>query len=212
MQDWIINLMNSWGYLGITLLMFLENIVPPIPSELIMPLAGFTATGQGKLSLPLVIVAGTIGSLAGQVPLYYLGKIVGEERLRNWADKNGAWLTVSGEEVTHAKKWFDEHGHKGVVFGRLIPGIRSMISIPAGMANMNLAKFLLYSLIGTAAWTALLAYLGSLLGRNYEAVSRYIGPATYVVLGGIALYIIVSVIKRKRSRKDNSGSPGTAKT
>jgi membrane protein DedA with SNARE-associated domain len=212
MQDWIVNLMNSWGYLGIALLMFLENIVPPIPSELIMPLAGFTATGQGKLSLPLVIAAGTAGSLLGQIPLYYLGNLVGEERLRKWADRYGAWLTVSGDEVTHAKKWFDEHGHKGVVFGRLIPGVRSMISIPAGMASMNLAKFLLYSLIGTAAWTALLAYLGSLLGKNYESVSRYIGPATYVVLGGIALYIIVSVIKRKRAQKRGLGTPDAAKT
>lgn len=210
MQDWITNLMNSWGYFGIAVLMFLENIVPPIPSELIMPLAGFTATGQGKLSLPLVIVAGTIGSLLGQIPLYYLGKLVGEERLKNWADKYGAWLTVSGDEVTGAKKWFDEHGHKGVVFGRLVPGVRSMISIPAGMANMNLAKFLLYSLIGTAAWTALLGYLGSLLGKNYEAVSRYIGPATYLMLGGIGLYIVVSVIRRKRSQKNNSGKPRTA--
>ncbi|MES2460856.1 MAG: DedA family protein [Armatimonadota bacterium] len=210
MQDWITNLMNSWGYLGIALLMFLENIVPPIPSELIMPLAGFTATGQGKLSLPLVIAAGTIGSLIGQIPLYYIGKLVGEERLKAWADKHGAWLTVSGEEVAHAKKWFDDHGHKSVVFGRLVPGVRSLISIPAGMANMNLAKFLLYSLIGTAAWTALLAYLGSLLGRNYEAVSRYIGPITYVVLGGIALYMVFSVIKRKRAQKNGSGTARTA--
>jgi membrane protein DedA with SNARE-associated domain len=210
MQDWITNLMNSWGYLGIALLMFLENVVPPIPSELIMPLAGFTATGQGKLSLPLVIAAGTLGSLIGQLPLYYLGKLVGEERLKAWADKYGAWLTVSGDEVTHAKKWFDEHGHKGVVFGRLIPGVRSLLSIPAGMANMNLPKFLLYSLIGTGMWTALLAYLGSLLGKNYEAVSRYIGPVTYVVLGGIAIYTVVSVIKRKRSRKEGDGTPRTA--
>ncbi len=210
MQDWITNLMNSWGYLGIALLMFLENIIPPIPSELIMPLAGFTATGQGELSLPLVIVAGTIGSLIGQLPLYYLGKLVGEERLKAWADKYGAWLTVSGDEVTHAKKWFDEHGHKGVVFGRLIPGVRSLLSIPAGMANMNLFKFLLYSLIGTALWTALLAYLGSLLGNNYETVSRYMGPATYVILGGIGLYVVVSVIKRKRSQKNSDGTPRTA--
>lgn len=210
MQDWITNLMDSWGYLGIALLMFLENVVPPIPSELIMPLAGFAATGQGKLSLPLVIAAGTVGSLIGQLPLYYLGKLVGEERLKGWADKYGAWVTVSGDEVTNAKKWFDEHGHKGVIFGRLIPGVRSLLSIPAGMANMNLPKFLLYSLIGTGLWTALLAYLGSLLGKNYEVVSRYIGPVSYVVLGGICLYIVVSVIRRKRSQKSGDGTPRSA--
>jgi membrane protein DedA with SNARE-associated domain len=210
MQDWITNLMNSWGYLGIALLMFLENVVPPIPSELIMPLAGFTATGQGKLSLPLVMLAGTIGSLIGQIPLYYLGKLVGEERLKKWADKYGAWLTVSGDEVSHAKKWFDEHGHKGVVLGRLVPGVRSLISIPAGMANMNLGQFLLYSLVGTAIWTCLLAFLGSLLGKNYETVSRYVGPATYVVLGGIGLYIVVSVIKRKRKSSKHTGKTRTA--
>lgn len=210
MQDWITDLMDSWGYFGIALLMFLENIVPPIPSELIMPLAGFTATGQGKLSLPLVIGAGTLGSLLGQIPLYYLGKVVGEERLKTWADKYGAWLTVSGDEVTHAKKWFDAHGHKGVVLGRLVPGVRSLISIPAGMANMNLAQFLLYSLIGTALWTALLAYGGSLLGRNYDVVSRYVGPVTYVVLGGIGLHIVFSVIRRKKSQKNDGGTPRPA--
>ncbi|MBC8101692.1 MAG: DedA family protein [Cytophagales bacterium] len=210
MQDWIINLMSSWGYLGIAFLMFLENVFPPIPSELIMPLAGFTATGQGKLSLPLVIAAGTLGSLIGQLPLYYLGRVVGEERLKVWADKYGAWLTVSGDEVTHAREWFDQHGSKGILLGRVVPGVRSLVSIPAGMAKMNLGKFLLYTFFGTLAWTTLLGYLGSLLGKNYEAVSRYVGPVSYLVLGGIGLYIVYSVIRRKRHPKKPEGAPEAA--
>lgn len=201
MLDWIRSLMN---YPGIAFLMFLENVFPPLPSELIMPLAGYTAA-RGEITLWGAILAGTIGSLIGQLPLYYLGKIAGEERLKKWAEKYGAWLTVSPDEITHAKQWFDKHGNKAVLFGRIVPGVRSFVSIPAGMANMPMGKFLAYSAVGKLAWTALLAYLGSLLGERYDIVEKYLGPATYIVLGGIALYIVFSVIKRKKQQKNGGG-------
>ena len=143
MAEWIKSFMESLGYLGIGLLMFLENIFPPIPSELIMPLAGFTAA-QGRLSFWGAVAAGIVGSVLGQLPLYYLGRLAGEEQLKRWADRYGKWLTVSHEEIERAKGWFDHHGGKAVFLCRLIPGIRSLISIPAGMAKMHLLAFLLY--------------------------------------------------------------------
>lgn len=206
MQGWIENLMN---YPGIAFLMFLENVFPPIPSELVMPLAGFKASKE--LTLWGVILAGMLGSVLGQLPLYYLGKVVGEKRLSEWADKHGAWLTVSGDEIHKAKEWFDKHGNKAVIFARLIPGVRSLISVPAGMANMNLAQFLLYSAIGTGTWAAALAFLGYKLGERYETISKYIGPATYVILGGIALYMIVNIIKRKREGGNKDNKQGQSK-
>jgi len=201
MAEFVKNLMT---YPGIFFLMFLENVFPPLPSELIMPLAGFQAS-QGKLTLWGVILAGSLGSLVGQLPLYYLGKVMGYERLKEWADKHGEWLTVSGEEVHRAKDWFDKHGNKAVLFGRLVPGIRSLVSIPAGFAHMPMGRFLIYSAIGKVAWTGLLAWLGTLLGQRYETVDRYLGPVTYIVLGGIALYMVFTVIKRKKQRKQQGG-------
>ncbi len=197
MGDWIKNLLESGSYPAIAGLMFLENVFPPIPSELIMPLAGFVAS-QGKLSIWGVILAGMIGSLIGQLPLYYLGKAVGYERLKIWADKHGKWLTVSGDDITGAKNWFEKHGAKSVLLARVVPGVRSLISIPAGFANMPLTPFLLYSAIGTGLWTAALALIGRALGTQYELVSRYLGPATYVVLGGIVLAMIVRGLKKKK--------------
>lgn len=198
MTGWIEHMMNSMGYFGIALLMFLENVFPPLPSELIMPYAGFAAA-RGELSLIGVTLAGAVGSLVGQLPLYYLGKIVGKERLKRWADRHGQWLTLSGEDIEKANGWFDRHGGKAVLLGRVVPGVRSLISIPAGFAHMNLPLFLLYSGIGTTIWAGLLAYLGSLLGRNYETVGRYLGPATYVVLGLLVVVAAMQIVRRRKA-------------
>ena len=203
MKEWIVNLIESSGYFGIALLMFLENVFPPIPSELIMPLGGFTAS-QGKLTLPLVILAGTIGSVIGQLPLYYLGHFLGKKRLMHLADRYGKWLTVSGADIDKSSKWFGRHGSKAVLIGRLVPGVRSLISIPAGICGMNLPKFLLYSAIGMGVWAGVLGYLGHLLGQNYEKVERFMGPITYVVLGVIVIAAVVWVVKRKRAAKRGS--------
>lgn len=157
MLGWITGLMNSMGYAGVVLLMFLENVFPPIPSELIMPLAGFTAR-QGKLAFVGVVLAGMVGSVLGALPLYYAGRLLGKERIKAWADRNGKWLALSGDDIEKADAWFDRHGDKGVFLGRLVPGVRSLLSIPAGLSGMALPKFLLYSALGTGLWAALLAY------------------------------------------------------
>lgn len=199
MLNFIESTLNTLGYPGIAFLMFLENVFPPIPSELIMPLAGFTAT-LGELSLLGVILAGTLGSLLGQLPLFYLGRFVHEARLKRWADRYGKWLAVSGEDVAKADDWFDRHGSKAVFFCRLIPGVRSLISIPAGMSGMSLLPFLLYTALGTAIWSGLLAYLGSVLGRNYTVVERYVGPVGYAVLGVLVLGPVFWVLRRRAQR------------
>ncbi len=200
MFEWITHFMQSAGYLGVLFLMFLENVFPPIPSELIMPLAGYTAK-RGGLSLLGVIVAGTLGSVLGSLPLYFAGKLVGEERIKNWADKYGVWLTVSREDIEKSKSWFERHGNKAVLLCRLVPGVRSLISLPAGISQMNLLQFLLYSAIGAGAWTAALAYLGFRLGANYRTVEKFMSPATYVVLGLVVLMFIVRVVQQKRAQK-----------
>jgi membrane protein DedA with SNARE-associated domain len=199
MHDWITDLISSMGYIGIVFLMFLENVFPPIPSELIMPLAGYVA-GRGELNFAGVVLAGTLGSVLGALPLYYLGHIVGEERLKSWAAKHGAWLAVSPEDIEKSKQWFDRHGAKAVLICRLVPGVRSLISIPAGLGKMNLPQFLFYTTIGTAMWSALLAGAGVWLGKNYEKVDKFLGPFTYVVLGALLLMFVLRVVKQKRAQ------------
>lgn len=195
MFEWVQQLMTSLGYPGVALLMFLENVFPPIPSELVMPLAGFTA-GTGELSFVGVVIAGAVGSLLGQLPLYYLGRWVGEDKLVVWADRYGKWLTVSGDEVKKADDWFDRHGSKAVFFARLVPGLRSLISIPAGLSEMRLLPFLLYSALGTSLWALLLAGAGALLGENYQVVDTYLGPAGLVILGGMLVAAVIWIMRR----------------
>lgn len=192
--------MTSLGYPGVALLMFLENLFPPIPSELIMPLAGFTA-GRGELSFIGVVIAGAVGSLLGQFPLYYIGRYFGEEKLVRWADRYGKWLTISGDDIRKADDWFDKHGTKAVFFARLVPGLRSLISIPAGMSEMPMPKFLLYSAVGTTLWVVILTALGGLLGQNYDAVDTYLGPVALVVVGGLAVVALLWIVRRRRQQK-----------
>lgn len=177
----ILAAVNKGGYVGIFCLMFLENVFPPIPSELIMPLGGFLSQQQ-KLDFWLVVLVGTLGSTAGQLALYYLGRAVGEEKLKKWADEHGHWMAVSVDEIDRSKAWFEQHGGMAVLFCRVIPGLRSLISIPAGVVRMGIPQFLGYTLAGTTAWTAALAYAGRLLGKNYEKVEQYLNPVTYAVI------------------------------
>jgi membrane protein DedA with SNARE-associated domain len=189
MLAWVSQLMSSLGYAALVFLMFVENVFPPIPSELIMPLAGFISR-QGELSLAGVIAAGTLGSVLGALPLYYLGRKLGAERLKTLADRHGRWLTVCGGDIDRAIGWFDRHGRAAVFIGRLVPGVRSLISLPAGIDRMPLVSFLLFTALGSGIWSALLAYAGFLLGGRYQEVERYINPMSYVVLGAmLAVYL-----------------------
>ncbi|WP_041933690.1 DedA family protein [Gloeothece verrucosa] len=195
MAEWIANLMESLGYMGIALLMFLENLFPPIPSELIMPLAGFTAA-QGKMQLIPAIAAGVIGTILGAFPWYYLGVVFDEQRLEKLADRYGKWITVSATDVKKANSWFTRHGSKAVFFGRLVPGIRTIISLPAGMNNMPLIPFVLYSTLGTLLWVLFLTIAGYQLGDKYEIVEQYIDPISKIALLSVIIFFIIWIVKK----------------
>ncbi|MBD2447721.1 DedA family protein [Nostoc sp. FACHB-152] len=200
MLEWITNTINSMGYVGIALLMFVENLFPPIPSELIMPLAGFTARATpDRLNVTGVFLAGLVGSVAGALVWYYPGKFLGEKRLKLWADKYGKWITVSSKDITKAKRWFDSQGSKAVFIGRIIPGVRTLISVPAGISNMHLLPFLFYTTLGSAAWVGLLTYSGYVLGSQYELVDKYLAPVSKIVLGSLLLIFIGWILKRRRT-------------
>lgn len=193
MFDWITGFVGQSGYPGIALLMLLENVFPPIPSELIMPLAGYTAT-QGKLNIVLVVIAGSIGSLLGALLWYYVGRWLGCERVRRFAATHGRWLTITPGEVDHARDWFRRHCGKSVFIGRLVPAVRTLISIPAGIAEMPLVPFLVYSTAGTVLWTGLLATAGYLLGSQYQQVSNWVGPVSNLVVGGLVIWYVYRVV------------------
>lgn len=202
MLEWITNTINSLGYWGIALLMFLENVFPPIPSELIMPLAGFTARATPeKLNVIGVFFAGLLGSVLGALVWYYPGKYLGERRLQVWADKYGKWLSISSKDIVKAKGWFDQQGGKAVCIGRLVPGVRTLISVPAGISNMHLLPFLIYSTLGSAVWVGLLTYSGYALGSQYELVDKYLAPVSKIVAVVLILAFVVWVMKRKRKNR-----------
>jgi membrane protein DedA with SNARE-associated domain len=200
MNEWIVNTMTAFGYVGIAALMFLENLFPPIPSEFIMPLAGFTAA-QGKLSMMGVIVAGTIGTILGALPWYYAGRLLGVQRLAVYVDRYGKWLGVSGKDITQSNEWFHRHGLKAVFFGRLVPAVRTLISVPAGITNMPMLPFLGFSTIGTVLWVGLLSYAGFFLGENYKNIEPFIDNITKVVVAVVGIAVVVFIAKRLREKK-----------
>ncbi|MDY8109975.1 DedA family protein [Fulvimarina sp. 2208YS6-2-32] len=205
MDSFVNSLMDTLGPFGIALLMFLENIFPPIPSELIMPLAGYEAA-SGSMSLVSVIVAGTIGSLLGVVPWYYLGLWMGLRRTKGFAARHGRWITMGPQDVETANDWFVRHGSEAVLFGRLVPTVRTLISVPAGIARMPLWKFLVYSAIGSAAWTSFLALGGYWLRSQYELIGGYVGPVSNAVLVLIVVIYLYRVWTFDPARTDTSGA------
>lgn len=185
MFEWIADMIEGGGYAGIALLMLLENVFPPIPSELIMPLAGFVAA-RGDLSLPLVVLAGGAGSVAGALLWYYAGLWLGGERLKKLAARHGRWLTIAPSQVDKASGWFRRHSAASVLVGRLIPAVRTLISVPAGIAGMGLSRFLVYSTIGTALWSMVLAGAGYVLEGQYDKVAGWMDPAAKLVIAAFA--------------------------
>ena len=191
MFETIVDIVSQGGYAGIFMLMFVENLFPPIPSELIMPLAGFVAA-RGELDPLLAVAAGTLGSITGALPWYYAGVLLGEQRLKSLADRYGRWLTVSAKDIDHAAEWFHRYERRAVFFGRLVPAVRTLISLPAGITRMPLLPFLAYSTAGSLIWTGLLVLAGYLLESQYTAVAEYLDP----VSKGIVVIVCVSYFYR----------------
>ncbi|CUH75954.1 DedA family protein [Tropicibacter naphthalenivorans] len=204
MFDFITNVMSALGAFGVASLMFLENVFPPIPSELIMPLAGFNAA-RGAQTLWIVILAGTVGSLAGAIFWYWLGRRLGARRVREMAQRHGRWLTMTPEDVDRANDWFHRHGRAAVVLGRLVPTVRTLISVPAGVACMPVWEFALWSTVGTAIWTALLTLAGYVLESQYELVSEWLNPVSTVLVVGFVLVYVYRVVTFGRRMRANEG-------
>ena len=193
------------AYLTICLAMFLENIIPPIPSEIIMPLGGFFVYQQ-KLNFYVLVFWGLLGTILGSLPWYYLGRLVNEKRISNFLDKKGKYLGITSNDLTKSKRWFEKYGVSLVFWGRLVPGIRTLISVPAGVELMPIGKFLIWTTLGSLIWVALLTYAGYLFGENYQIVESNIDQIKYVMkpfLIVIFLYFFIKLlngfIKRNRA-------------
>ena len=178
--------------------MFLENIIPPIPSEIIMPLGGFFVYQQ-KLNFSILVFWGLLGTILGSLPWYYLGRLVNEKRLSIFLEKKGKYLGISSNDLTKSKRWFEKYGVSLVFWGRLVPGIRTLISVPAGMELMPLRKFLIWTTFGSFIWVAILTYAGYLFGENYLVIETYLDQIKYVIkpiLILIFLYFFIKLIFR----------------
>lgn len=190
MIDAFQHLIDTLGYFGVFVLLLIENLFPPLPSEVVAPFCGYAAA-RGELNIWGVIAAAVLGSMVGQLPWYYAGRVLGQRRIETLAAHYGRWLTVTPHEVRRVFAWFNRYGAVSVFFGRMVPAVRAVISLPAGIAEMPFGKFLAYSLAGTTIWMGGLAYAGYVLGQNYELVEEYMGPGTKVVVALIVLIYLV---------------------
>jgi len=204
MQEWIIQIMNQFGYVGIALLIAIENIFPPIPSEVILTFGGFMTT-YTSMNVWLVALFATIGSVIGAIVLYGIGRLLTPQRFAWIIDKWGRLLRIKKQDIKKAEKWFNRRGSLTVFFCRFIPIVRSLISIPAGMAHMNIGKFLIYTTLGTSIWNIILVYLGAYAGANWESILKYMNTYSYIAVAVLAVAGIGFVIWfiKKRENRDN---------
>lgn len=200
LTEWIISIMEQLGYWGIALLMFLDNIFPPIPSEIIMPFAGYSAS-QGQLLLVGVIVAGCIGSLLAAAILYWIGYKFNHDSIFRFVDRYGKYLFIKSPDVKKSLDWFEQYGHRIVFFGRMIPAVRSLISIPAGMSHMPFWKFMFFSSLGTIIWTTFLACVGFYFGENQALMQNIFSQVSHFIII-IVIAIIIWILYRRHKRKN----------
>jgi len=197
MFDWIVDIVTGAGLAGVAFLMFVENVFPPIPSELIMPLAGFSAA-RGDMSLIGVVLAGSAGALAGAVLWYWIGLSVGLDLVNRFVERYGRWLTLTTGDVASAVAWFERHGGIAVFIGRLIPTIRTLISVPAGVSRMALLSFVTWSTLGTLIWTLFLTMAGYVLEAQYERVGEWMNPISIAVIVGFAAWYLWRVVTYRK--------------
>lgn len=199
--DWAVGLMETLGGPGAGLAIALENLFPPLPSEIILPLAGFAAS-QGKLGLVEVLIWTTVGSVIGALALYAIGAVLGRERMRRLAERVPL---VHVEDVDRVEAWFQKHGSKAVFFGRMLPVFRSLISIPAGVERMPVLRFTLLTLAGSGIWNTIFVLAGFFLGEQWHIVEEYAGILQKVVIAGVVVLVGVAVWRGvKRYRRERS--------
>ena len=193
MEEFILSMMNQFGYIGVFLLIAIENIFPPIPSEVILLFGGFMTT-YSELNIVLMIIFATLGSLIGAIVLYYIGKILNKERLKKIVSgKIGKVLRLKNSDIDKADEWFDTKGNKTVFFCRFIPIVRSLISIPAGMSEMPLGKFFLYTTTGSLIWNTVLIVIGSIVGENWQSILNIFDTYSNIVLVLLVITFVVGV-------------------
>ena len=201
MEEFVISIMNQLGYFGIFFLIFIENIFPPIPSEVVLLFGGFMTT-YSKLNLFGMIIFSTLGSTVGAIVLYYIGKILNKERLKKIVSgKIGKVLRLKASDIEKADKWFDTKGNKTVFFCRFIPVVRSLISIPAGMSEMIMSKFLLYTITGSLIWNTVLLFVGSKVGENWKKIEQIMSQYSHIILIILIIAFIGSVIYHFSKKK-----------
>lgn len=200
MENWLTDVMNEFGYIGIMFLIAIENIFPPIPSEVILTFGGFITT-TSDLTMTGVVIAATAGSMVGAIVLYIIGLQLNVPRLEKIVDRWGHILRITKEDIHKADAWFDKYGPWTVFFCRFVPLIRSLISIPAGMSNMNVGLFLSFTLLGTLIWNVVLVYLGATVGASWEVIVEYTdfySKVIYVVLAILFIAVVIWYIKKRR--------------
>jgi membrane protein DedA with SNARE-associated domain len=194
------DVLSAIGEVGVGLLTFVESVFPPIPSELILPLAGYLAE-RGRMNVVLVVLAATVGAVLGALVLYGLGALFGEDRARRWL----TWLPlVDKSDFDNASAWFHRHGHGVVFFGRFVPIVRSLVSLPAGAQHMPLLPFVLLTAAGSAVWNTALVGAGYLLGTQYEVVEQYLGYLDYVIYAALIVAVTWFVVRKRRQRRATS--------
>ena len=190
LATWAQDVIEQFGYVGVALLVVAENVFPPIPSEIVLPFAGFVAQ-RGSESVVLMILAATVGSVGGALIMYWIAAVIGDERLHAFTRKFGKWVQIREVDLTRAEDWFDRHATSAVLLGRCVPLIRSVVSIPAGIRRMKLVPYIAYTFAGSLVWNILLIGAGALLGDNWERVGSYVGVFQWVVIA-----LVIAVIAR----------------
>lgn len=198
-NNWVQGLIASAGYPGLWLVMVLENLFPPIPSEVILPLAGYM-TLRGCFTLGGVTAVGTLGSVAGALALYGLGWGLEESRIRQFLRNYGRYAMLSEGDLDKALAWFNRYGQPTIFFARLMPIVRSLISVPAGLARMSLLRFLVFTALGTSLWSFLLAWAGRMLGANWRRVAKLVSHYQDVMLVLIVMATLLFFAWRLRAK------------
>ncbi|MFY1704116.1 DedA family protein [Micromonospora sp. WMMA1923] len=204
LTGWVAQVIESAGPIGVALLVALESIIPPIPSEIVLAMAGYLA-GEGRFNVVVVGVAATAGSLLGALVLYWVGAVLGEDRLKRWLDR---LPLVDLDDLERADRWFERYDRWAVLFGRMMPVVRSLVSIPAGANRMPLPEFVLLTTLGSGIWNALFVGLGYVLGSRWQEIDRYSSWFDYGIIAIFVVMIASWAVKKARRRRRRTDSPG----
>jgi membrane protein DedA with SNARE-associated domain len=217
LANWVQDVINQFGYFGVALLVVIENVFPPIPSEIVLPFAGFVAqqgasavnatadAGQSDTTVIGMMIAATVGSVVGALILYFVSAAIGPERLRGFVERFGKWFGVKSSDLVRAEEWFDRRSVAAVLVGRCVPLIRSIVSIPAGFRRMKLTSFVVLTAIGSAVWNIALIGAGAVLGDQWEQVGEYVGVFQWLVIVAVLVLLVRFVVSRLKKRRPQNG-------